>query len=208
MRPRHPTVSLACLALLAIAACGRSPSPGSPTERTTLPSPTPPAGASALTAATTVGVGRHSHGRPLRDHVSLVDHLRAEGLEVDPVAKARQPFLTPPGTRLRIRGGGLRRAIEIQSYDYDGADLGTDGLRVAEEDARNIGSAGQPRTMRILWDGTPHFYREVRVLVLYAGEDRRALELLRKLLGPPFAGGSASGGQPPRARMDEREPTR
>jgi len=139
----------------------------------------------------TVGIERYySHGGPLRDHVSYVDHLRGKEYEVEPVADVRQPFLRAEGTVLRVSGRDLKSPVELQSYNYDDTDLGEDGLNAAEEDASKIGPDGQPRAMSILWAGQPHFYRKERVIVLYLGEDKVVLDLLADLLGPQFAGGS------------------
>ena len=137
----------------------------------------------------TVGIEQYSHGGPLRDHVSFVDHLRGKGYEVEPVAAVHQPFLRAEGTVLRIRGRDFKRPVDLQSYNYDDTDLGTNGLRAAEVDAGKIGPDGQPRTMSILWKDKPHFYRKERVLVLYVGNEKAVLDLLTDLLGPQFAGG-------------------
>ena len=39
------------------------------------------------------------------------------------------------------------------------------------------------------WVATPHFYSAGTLLVLYVGDERRTLDALQRLLGPPFAGG-------------------
>lgn len=97
---------------------------------------------------------------------------------MEPVADVRQPFLRAEGTVLRVSGRDLERPVELQSYNYDDTDLGTNG---------------QPRTMSVLWEGEPHFYRKERVLVLYVGDEKAVLELLTELLGPPFAGDAVGG---------------
>lgn len=123
-----------------------------------------------------------SHGGPVRDHVSFIDHLRATGFGVAILGEAMQPFLrADEGTRLGISGGKLEQPVEVQSYQYRDA-------KVAEADAQGITPAGNPRTMQIDWVGPPHFYRRERVIVLYVGTDAAALELLSGVLGPQFAG--------------------
>lgn len=178
-------------AVLLTTACGQPLPAASPTTelsrgpiRAQQPDPTGPG------RVVTVALEGYSHGGPLRDHVSFVDHLRGKGYQVEPVADIRQPFLRAEGTVLRVSAGDIERPVELQSYNYDDTDLGTDGLRAAKEDARKIGPDGQPRSMSVLWAGEPHFFRKERVLVLYIGEDEAVLDLLTDLLGPQFAGGS------------------
>lgn len=123
-----------------------------------------------------------SHGGPVTDHVSFVDHLRGAGYEVEVVGEVEQPFLeAEEGIRLRISGGDLEEPAELQSYHY------TDPA-TAEADADRIGPEGAPRTAQVDWTGPPHFFREERVLVLYVGNDPAVLSLLIELLGPQFAG--------------------
>lgn len=98
--------------------------------------------------------GERSHGGPLRDHVSFVDHLRARGLMVDPVGSVRQPFLRGKGTRLRLSGGGLTEPVELQSFFYHQDDLGVEATRAAEEDADGIGPDGHPENAVVEWTGT------------------------------------------------------
>ena len=128
-----------------------------------------------------------SHGGPVRDHVSLVDNLRADGYSVDPVGDVQQPFLRARGTRLRIGGNDLSAAAEVQSYNYDDRDLGTDGLAAAQADAAQIQPDG-PKTVSVAWSGPPHFFHKERVIVIYVGSDAPILRELSKLLGPQFAG--------------------
>jgi hypothetical protein len=129
-----------------------------------------------------------SHGGPVRDHISLVDNLRALGYSVEPVSDVQQPFLKARGTLLRISGGDLTSPAEVQSYNYDDRDLGADGISVAQSDAAQIQPDGQPKTARVSWTGPPHFFLKERVLVLYIGNDQIVLQRLSDLLGPQFAG--------------------
>ncbi len=89
-------------AVLLITACGQPLVTASPTTGASQapigaqqPDPTEPA------PVATVGLEGYSHGGPLRDHVSFVDHLRGQGYRVEPVAEIRQPFLRAEGTVLR-----------------------------------------------------------------------------------------------------------
>lgn len=136
-----------------------------------------------------------SHGGPVRDHVSLVDNLRARGLRVEPVAQIALPLLSVPGTQLSASGSALATpAAELRSFDYNDTDLGRDGRRAADEDAGRISADGRSAALpggrvSTTFGGTPHFYRRERVIVLYVGDDGAVLTLLRELLGPQFAGG-------------------
>jgi hypothetical protein len=129
-----------------------------------------------------------SHGGPVRDHVSFVDHLRARGVTVDIAGVAQQPFLRGSGTKLRLSGDSLSGPAEVEAYNYVDQTLGANGVQVAKEDAERIQPDGTPKATSVLWTGPPHFYRVERVTVLYVGSDPAVLKLLAELLGAQFAG--------------------
>ena len=177
---------------------GRPPVGAAPPIATSPIAPTVDLAAKNLTATAyrpTAGVatpgpttiGTPSHGGPIVDHVSFVDKLRGERCTVDPVGSVRRPSLRGEGIVLRVSGCTLGRPAELQSFWYHTDDLGTDGLRAAEEDARGIGPDGQP-AVALTWEAPPHFFRKERALVLYLGDDPALLALLTALLGPQFAG--------------------
>jgi hypothetical protein len=141
----------------------------------------------AVLAACGTATGE-SHGGKVRDHVSFVDQWRANGVTVDIAGTASQPFLRPGGTRLRLTGGTLGSAAEIESYNYDSTDLGADGAQIAKDDASGIAADGTPKKGTAQWTGPVHFYRADRVIVLYVGSDPATTKLLTELLGPQFAG--------------------
>ena len=134
-----------------------------------------------------------SHGcdGPASDHVMLVDRLRCGGMQVDIGESVTLPFLRPSGTKLLLSGGGISGKAEVQSFNYDDTDLGSDGRAVSEADARKFAPDGSlvDRNQRIYYAGTPHLFRRDRVLVIYAGDDRAVVTVLTKLLGSQFAGG-------------------
>ena len=132
--------------------------------------------------------GPQSHGGPVRDHVSFVDALRAAGYGVTIAGRVQQPFLRPRGTLLQLSGVDLRGPAELQSYDYDDRDLGTDGLATAQADADQFQPDGQLRGAPVDWAGPPHVFRRERVLVIYVGDDPALLGRLTALLGPQIAG--------------------
>lgn len=156
-------------ATLAMSGCGASGSPagGEPT---------------ASTKATAL-----SHGGPVRDQVSLIDHLRADGVRVDISGATTRPFLRAKGTRLQLSGGQLAGSAPVEVYNYDSTDLGTDGSAAAQRDAAAIAPDGTPKTGQSL-SGPVHFFRADRVLVLYAGADTTVTGTLTDLLGRQFAG--------------------
>src|SRR5688572_14043333 len=87
-----------------------------------------------------------SHGGPVRDHVSLVDNLRAAGLRVDPTGPVSQPFLTASGETLHVDG----ETIQAFEYPDEGA---------AAKDASSVSSDGSKIGNAIVdWVGPPHFY--------------------------------------------------
>ncbi len=124
----------------------------------------------------------------VKDQASFIDALKTKGVRVDIAGTLDQPFLQAEGTNLRLSGGDLKQPTELQSFNYDDKDLGKDGSKAAAEDASQIDSSGNPRTMRIQWIASPHFFRKERVIVIYLGSDPNAIALLTELLGPQFAG--------------------
>jgi hypothetical protein len=186
-------LALACA--LALAACGQAqPTTAPATPPTTAPQPTTilpptvaPAGAPESNQPPSSG-GPQSHGGAVKDHVSLVDFLRSQGVMVaigDPV---EQPFLRGAGTTLLLSGGPLQEQATVQSYDYDDTDLGGDAAALAAEDAAGIQPDGSPKLTQVTWIDPPHWFAHERVIALYLGSDPAALTLLTGALGPQFAG--------------------
>jgi hypothetical protein len=168
------------LVLLMLSACGQAQQTGTLAGSDSVQPDTTP---------TNSGQAGASHGGPVKDHVSFVDHLRAAGFTVDATGSVQQPFLRPQGTILRISGGDLEQPADVQSYDYNDTDFEGNGAAAAEADASGIGPDGNPRTAMIGWIEPPHFFRKERALVLYIGSDAAVLKALHDVLGPQFAGG-------------------
>ncbi len=132
----------------------------------------------------TPAAGERDQGRELAD---LAAALEAQGVRVRIRDGVPQPFLNAEATAaLRLRGGDLRRPVEVLVYLYADADT-------AAADAAMIGPDGQPATSRITWVEPPHFYRQGTLIVLYLGTDEAVLGLLAELLGEPFASGEGVG---------------
>ena len=127
--------------------------------------------------------GPQSHGGPVRDQVSLIDTLRGKSVTVDITGTISQPFLkAPSGTAVRISGGPLTTATDLQLFEYG-------SVSAASADAQKISPDGSgTATTKISWVGPPHFFLKGRVMVLYVGSDPAVLTLLQSLLGPQFAG--------------------
>jgi hypothetical protein len=183
-------LALACA--MALAACGQSqttaPAPQPTTAQEVPAQPTiAPAGAPESNQPPSSG-NPQSHGGAVKDHVSLVDFLRSQGVMVaigDPV---EQPFLRGAGTTLLLSGGPLEEQATVQSYDYDDTDLGGDAAAMAAEDVAGIQPDGSPKLTQVTWIDPPHWFAHERVVALYLGSDPAALTLLTGALGPQFAG--------------------
>lgn len=121
----------------------------------------------------------------------LVDRLRCTGSRVEIGESVTLPVLRPPGTTLVLTGGGVSGRAELQSFNYDDTDLGTDGRAVSAADAGKFAPDGSVlvANQRIYYRGTPHLFRQDRVIVIYAGDDPAVLGILTRLLGKQFAGG-------------------
>ena len=72
----------------------------------------------------------------------LVDRLRCAGMQVEIGGSVTLPSLRPSGTKLLVSGGRVTGQAELQSFNYDDTDLGTDGRAVSEADARKFKSDG------------------------------------------------------------------
>ena len=125
-----------------------------------------------------------------RDHVMLVDRLRCAGIHVEIGERTTLSFIRPPGTQLLLSSGGIDGQADLQSFNYDDTDLGTDGSAVSAVDAQKFASDGSLRdsSQQIFYRGTPHLYRADRVLVIYTGDDPVVIAALTRLLGKQFAG--------------------
>jgi hypothetical protein len=134
-----------------------------------------------LTACGTVQ-GPQSHGGPVRDQVSLIDALRGKNVTVDISEPVLQPFLSTPGTAVKLSGGPLISAANLQLFEYGSASA-------ASGDAKQISPDGSgTATTKISWTAPPHFFLKGRVMALYVGNDPAVLSLLQSLLGAQFAG--------------------
>jgi len=71
---------------------------------------------------------------------------------------------------------------EVQVFQYpDAAAMETEAARVSR-DGSSVG------TTKPHWIGTPHFYQQGRLLVLYVGDEDKVIKALVAALGRQFAG--------------------
>ena len=112
------------------------------------------------------------------DRARLIHDLRASGAAVN-LSKERisQPFFSAQGRVIHVNSHG----VWVFSYANAAA---------AEKDAAKISSDGMTiGHSKPSWLGTPHFYRQRRLIVLYLGDDSQVLDSLKRALGQQFAGG-------------------
>jgi hypothetical protein len=87
-----------------------------------------------------------------------------------------QPFFSVPGYELVVDGE------IVQAFEY--VDISSATTEAAALDAAE--SSIPDGTNR---DGTPRFYQDRNVLLLYAGDDQEVVTKIEAAFGPPFAGG-------------------
>lgn len=112
------------------------------------------------------------------DVARLIQDLRAHGAAVT-LSKERisQPFFSVQGRVIHVN----RQAVWVFSYanaaafERDAAKISSDGMTVGHS--------------KPSWMGTPHFYRQRRLIVLYLGDNSLVLDALTSVLGQQFAGG-------------------
>ena len=115
-------------------------------------------------------------GGEVEDQTSLIDALRAGGATVELGDTVEQAFFTAAGQILKVNGK------DVQVFEYESAEkMEADAAQVAPDG----GSIG---TSMVTWVEPPHFFKSGRVLVLYVGEDKAVIDLLKGALGEQFSG--------------------
>ncbi len=113
---------------------------------------------------------------PAMDYAMLIERLRAGGASVEPAGEVDQPFFSVAGNAIRLDG----EYVQVFQYPTPAA---------AETEARRVSRDGSAiGTVKPHWIGTPHFYRQGRLLVLYLGDEKRVIQALEDVLGRQFAG--------------------
>jgi hypothetical protein len=117
-----------------------------------------------------------SHGGPVRDHVSLVDTLRAQGLTVEPTGPISQPFFSVPGQTLQVN------SQDIQVFEFEDPSAAQSQANEISPDGMSIGNTV------VQWINPPHFFLSEKIIVLYLGTDAELLKKLETALGKRTAG--------------------
>jgi hypothetical protein len=117
-----------------------------------------------------------SHGGPVKDYVSLVDHLRGIGATVVPTGSVTQPFFAVSGQVIKVNGE------QVQIYEYADAEAANADVARISSDGGTVGN-----TM-VDWIAPPHFYMKGQLIVLYVGINTSVIHILETLLGPQYAG--------------------
>jgi hypothetical protein len=107
----------------------------------------------------------------------LAGELRAAGATVEMAGGVVVPVISAPGRTLRVDGA------PVTVFDYANAPAAAAEAVTIAPDGRAVGDTV------LRWTGSPHFFLEGRLLVLYVGDDDRLLRLLTMVLGEQIAGG-------------------
>ncbi len=119
--------------------------------------------------------GNPSEGRS-SDTITLLNALRVRGVQVELVGEVEQPFLSVIGQMVRVNGE------DVQLFAYQSA------AEMEAQAARISPDGGTVGTSKFHWIGTPHFFKQAKLLVLYVGENGDLLRILSATLGRQFAG--------------------
>ena len=107
---------------------------------------------------------------------SATPNPAVQGGEVELGDTVEQAFFTVAGQILKVNGK------DVQVFEYESPEK-------MEADAAQVASdGGSIGTSMVTWVEPPHFLKSGRVLVLYVGEDKAVIDLLKGALGEQFAG--------------------
>ena len=131
-----------------------------------------------------------SHGGPVRDHVSLVDTLRAAGATVDPAGTdAFADYFAPQGQLLTVNG---ERVSTFEFGSTEEANAAAEGVSAdGSHIAGPVTADGTSISTAVDWIIPPHFYKAGKLIVLYVGCDEDVIDLLEVTMGPQFAGSAS-----------------
>lgn len=130
----------------------------------------------SLTGCNGTDTSRVSHGGPVRDHVSLVDTLRTQGLTVEPTGPISQPFFPIPGQTLKVN------SEDIQVFEFQDSSAMESEAKEISTDGMSVGNTV------VQWISPPHFFATGKIIVLYLGTDAELLKNLETALGKQIAG--------------------
>jgi hypothetical protein len=92
------------------------------------------------------------------------------------IGEVEQPFLSVAGTMIKVQDE------DVQVFQYSSAAEMEAQAALISRDGTAVG------TRKIHWIGSPHFFKQGRVLVLYVGQDKKVEKALEAVLGRQFAG--------------------
>ena len=110
------------------------------------------------------------------DYASLLSALRAAGVRAERGEEVEQPFLSLKGKIIKIGDQ------DVQVFQYPDAAQVEAQAALVSPDGSTVG------TSKIRWIGSPHFYKQGKLFVLYLGDDGKVLKALDAVLGQQFAG--------------------
>lgn len=110
------------------------------------------------------------------DIAGFIDRLRASGADVQSDGEAEQPFFSIAGKMIEVDAEYVQvfQFADTAAADGEAAPISQDGMEIGAS--------------KIHWIGSPHFFRQGRLIVLYVGDNAKVLMALKTVLGRQFAG--------------------
>lgn len=115
------------------------------------------------------------------NHDELRAELEAAGLEIEQDEVLLDSFFADTTARFLLVNEAM-----IQTFEFADADAAEAGAETVNATGTIIGTA------TIDWVERPHFYRQGKLIVLYAGDDEAILSALQEALGEPFVVGESA----------------
>lgn len=104
--------------------------------------------------------------------------LQDRGFAVTTGQALDQPFFQATGTELTVDGE------YVQVFEYTTEEAAQQDVGQISDDASTIG------TTQVTWTGSPHFFQDGKLVVLYVGDNDQILDVLEDTLGSQIAGAS------------------
>lgn len=128
------------------------------------------------------GAGTGEESEALVDsHEELRAALEAAGLEIEQDEVLLDSFFADTTARFLLVNEAM-----IQTFAFADAAAAAAGAETVNATGTIIGAA------TIDWVERPHFYRQGKLIVLYAGDDEAILSALQEALGEPFVVGESA----------------
>ena len=122
--------------MVVVAACGNGAEPTSLSDD--VPTLAPPTkGGTTPTESSPTTTPNVSHDGPVKDHVSLVDNLRAAGATVDPAGTVSVDYFAPKGQVLTVNG---ERVETFEFVSAEEADAVADGVSASGSSISRVDS--------------------------------------------------------------------